>query len=299
MVPVEFWNWVITQLKAKYKPLLFIAEVYNPSEYHNYINEGLFDYLYDKVGLYDTLRNVVCGHQPTSAITFCWQKLNGLERKMLNFLENHDEQRIASDFFAKEPDKAIPAMIVSATMNTNPVMVYCGQELGERGMDKEGFSGHDGRTSIFDYWSVDTIRRWRNGGRFGNSLLTKGEASLRKFYVQLLNLCHTEKAITHGSFFDLMYANYENPDFDSTRQYVFLRSYKKEALLIVSNFSDNDVSVIINIPREAFEYININSSRVKEGIDLMANKPIPLSVKDGTVSLKIQKNSGKIIKYSV
>lgn len=124
------------------------------------------DYLYDKVGLYDTLRNVACGYESAASITHCWQSLNGIEKKMLNFLENHDEQRIASDFFAGDPRKGIPALIVSACMNTNPMMIYFGQEFGEPGMDSEGFSGRDGRTTIFDYWSIDSIRRWRNGGKF-------------------------------------------------------------------------------------------------------------------------------------
>ena len=173
MVPVEFWNWVIPKVKTKNKALLFIAEVYNPSQYHNYVHWGLFDYLYDKVDLYDTLRDVICNHKPTSEITFCWQRLDGLQSKMLNFLENHDEQRIASDFFIGDPFKAVPGMIVAAIMNVNPVMIYFGQELGEKGMDKEGFSGLDGRTTIFDYWSVDSIRNWRNDGAFGNSGLTE------------------------------------------------------------------------------------------------------------------------------
>ena len=166
MVPVEFWEWAIPQVKAKYPALLFIAEVYNPKEYGNYLFRGKFDYLYDKVGLYDTLRAIVCGNESATAITRAWQSLGGIEKRMLNFLENHDEQRIASDFFASNPRKAIPALIVSACMNVNPMMIYFGQEFGELGMDSEGFSGRDGRTTIFDYWSVDTIRRWRNGGKF-------------------------------------------------------------------------------------------------------------------------------------
>ena len=62
MVPCEFWGWVIPQVKAHYPKLLFIAEVYNPNEYRNYLHNGHFDYLYDKVGLYDTLRALTCGY---------------------------------------------------------------------------------------------------------------------------------------------------------------------------------------------------------------------------------------------
>mgnify|MGYP005806048995 CR=1 FL=1 len=136
---------------------------------------GKFDYLYDKVGLYDTLRAVTCGYESATAITRSWQSLGGIEKRMLNFLENHDEQRIASDFFASNPRKAIPALIVSACMNTNPMMIYFGQEFGELGMDSEGFSGRDGRTTIFDYWSVDTIRSLRPVGKFDCTIPAGGQ----------------------------------------------------------------------------------------------------------------------------
>ena len=129
----SFGEWAIPQVKAKYPTLLFIAEVYNPKEYGNYLFRGKFDYLYDKVGLYDTLRAIVCGNESATAITRAWQSLGGIEKRMLNFLENHDEQRIASDFFASNPRKAIPALIVSACMNVNPMMIYFGQEFGELG----------------------------------------------------------------------------------------------------------------------------------------------------------------------
>lgn len=140
MVPCEFWGWAIPQVKEQHPELIFIAEVYNPNEYRNYIFNGHFDYLYDKVGLYDTLRAVTCGYGSATAITNCWQSVDDIQPHMLNFLENHDEQRIASDFFAGDARKALPALLVSACMNTNPMMIYFGQELGERGMDSEGFS---------------------------------------------------------------------------------------------------------------------------------------------------------------
>ncbi|NDV79199.1 alpha-amylase family glycosyl hydrolase [Dysgonomonas sp. 511] len=300
MVPVEFWNWVIPKVKAKNKTLVFIAEVYNPAQYHNYAHCGLFDYLYDKVDLYDTLRDVICDRKPASEITFSWQRIGDLQPKMLNFLENHDEQRIASDFFAGDAAKAMPGMIVAATMNVNPVMVYFGQELGERGMDKEGFSGVDGRTTIFDYWSVDTIRNWRNGGAFGASGLTKEQAELRKFYIRLIEIAKEEEAINSGKFFDLMYANYENPHFDSTKQYAFLRSSKKEFILVVANFDSQVVDITVQIPENAYEYIDINPMRMKTAKELLAKKNFTLKG-DWSKALQItmEANSGKIIKFSL
>ncbi|NDW10251.1 alpha-amylase family glycosyl hydrolase [Dysgonomonas sp. 520] len=299
MVPVEFWNWVIPKIKSKYKSITFIAEVYNPNEYASYIQAG-FDYLYDKVGLYDSLKNIITGNRPSSDITGCWQSLGDLQPHMLNFLENHDEQRIASDFFAKDPFKAIPGLIVSATMNTCPFMVYSGQELGEKGMDKEGFSGIDGRTTIFDYWSVDSIRNWYNDGKFGLSNLTEDQKNLRKIYTKILSLCSSEQAISDGKFFDVMYVNYDNPDFDPTKQYAFFRGYKKDLLLIVANFDDKAVNININIPEAVYDYLNIDASKFRSAKDLLSNKK--QSLKSGLSSsfeTKLEAYSGRIFKFVV
>lgn len=270
MVPVEFWEWMIPQVKEKYPEIVFIAEVYNPDEYHNYIHRGKFDYLYDKVGLYDTLRNVTSGYDSATAITRSWQHLGGIEKKMLNFLENHDEQRIASDFFAGDPKKAIPAMIITACMNTNPVMIYFGQELGEPGMDNEGFSGRDGRTTIFDYWSVDTVRKWRNGNNFDGRMLSDNQKRLREFYRHLLNLCNQEKAIYDGAFFDLMYANVNGWKFNEHKQYTFLRKADNELLLIVVNFENYPVDIAINLPSLAFDVLQIPQSESCKATELLA-----------------------------
>ena len=159
MVPVEFWEYAIKEVKSKFPAIEFIAEVYNPAQYRSYIHTGGFDYLYDKVGLYDTLRAIVCRQAPASQITQAWQATDDVKQHMLYFLENHDEQRIASDFFCGNARLAFPALAVMALMGTNPLMIYAGQELGERGMDAEGFSGCDGRTTIFDYWSPETLRK--------------------------------------------------------------------------------------------------------------------------------------------
>lgn len=288
MVPVEFWNWVIPQVKDINKDVIFIAETYDPNQYGNYLNTGHFDYLYDKVGLYDTLKGVMKEEQPTSNITNCWQQHPTQMDQLLNFLENHDEQRIASDFFANNAYKGLPAMLISATISNGPVMLYSGQELGEKGMDEEGFSGRDGRTSIFDYWSIDTIRRWNNSGKFNNKLLNEEEKELQSRYSKLLNICLQEPALSNGCFYDLMYCNYENESFNSMKQYVFLRKYKEDLLLIVSNFEETNQNITVIIPQEAFDYLNIKTGNLitakellkdeEEEIQLNANEPISLSL---------------------
>lgn len=278
MVPVEFWEWAIPQVKQRHPDLLFIAEVYNPNEYHNYLKRGKFDYLYDKVGLYDTLKEVTTCGESATRISQSWQSLGGIERQMLNFLENHDEQRIASDYFASNPFKAIPALVVSACMNTNPMMIYFGQELGELGMDSEGFSGRDGRTTIFDYWSVDTIRRWRNGGKFDGKMLNDEQKHLQAIYTRILNFCNEEKAIAEGSFFDLTYANINGWRFNEHRQYTFLRKQENELLLIVVNFDHISVDLAINLPAHAFECLQLPQMDSCKALELISGTEETLSL---------------------
>lgn len=298
MVPVEFWGWVIPIIKADYPQIIFIAEAYDTNQYKSYLMEGNFDYLYDKVGLYDTLRNVINGSQPASDLTHCWQALDGLDNRMLNFLENHDEQRIASDFFSANPYKAIPALAVAACMNVGPMMVYFGQEFGEPGMDAEGFSGRDGRTTIFDYWSIDTIRRWFNEGRVNLINMSSQETYIYKHYKQILRAARSEQAITQGHFFDLMYANPYSSNFNPHRNYVFLRKFKEELILVVANFDDKDADLAINIPQHAFEFLQITATNRVEIFDLVEEQQETICFTPEQASLiRVNTHSCKILKF--
>lgn len=272
MVPVEFWGWVILQVKEKYPDVIFIAEVYNPSEYRNYIFNGRFDYLYDKVGMYDTLRNVTSRNYPVGGITTAWQSLGGIEHRMLNFMENHDEQRIGSGFFSGTGLCAQPAMIVTATLTKAPVMIYFGQELDELGMDSEGFSGMDGRTTIFDYWGVKSIQAWANDGKFDGKKLSSEQKELREFYQKLLHIALNEKAITNGLMFDLGFANFDNPKFNSNKQYAYFRKYEDELLFIVLNFDDKSLYTEVMFPKEAFKYLEIQEGNKYHCVNLLDNK---------------------------
>ena len=292
MVPCAFWHYASEKLKAAYPGVLLIGEVYNPAQYRNYIAAG-FDYLYDKVGMYDTLRAITCDQCSTAAITSQWQTVDDIRDHMLYFLENHDEQRIASDFFAGNAQKAIPALIISALLYKNPVMIYAGQEFGEKGMDKEGFSGQDGRTTIFDYWCVDTLRR----GYYDRRKLTPAEKALEAEYQIILNIARDEASVAGGLTYDLMYVNPAlAPD-----QYAFLRSIEKkgktEAMLVAVNFCDYEQRVEINIPAHAFDYMHISEGTV-EAVDLLSGKTIPLTLKkDAPVSVILPANGGVALKF--
>lgn len=288
MVPVEFWSWVIPQVKESVikpakkgckttdrSPLCFIAEVYNPNFYRSYIFDGHFDYLYDKVGMYDYLRCVTSKNYAAEGITGQWQAVEDIREHMLYFLENHDEQRIASGFFCGRGMCAEPAMIVAATLGSNPVMIYAGQELGEKGMDVEGFSGMDGRTTIFDYWGVRSIQAWANGGKWDGQMLDDEQQELRLFYKTLLNLARNEKAIHSGKMYDLEYAQTEG--FNKHEQYAFLRADEGEAILCVVNFDDKQVDIKVNIPAEAFSYLNLLEHDTVEMEDLLSGNTITTS----------------------
>ena len=299
MVPTAFWSYATAILKSKFPHIIVIGEVYDPNQYRNYVKAG-FDYLYDKVGMYDCLRGVIRGERPAASITHEWQVVDDIREHMLYFLENHDEQRIASDYFAGNGSKAIPAMIVSACMNTNPVMIYFGQELGEHGMDTEGFSGRDGRTTIFDYWSVDSIRRWRNGGKFDNKFLNEDEKQLKQFYTRLLNICNSEKAIREGVFFDLTYANLAGWVFNEHKQYAFLRKQDDELILIMVNFDSIPARSAVNIPQHAFDYLGIHRYGEYEATELLTGNTEKLTLMpDKTTPVLLDGMNGKILKFKL
>ena len=286
MVPAEFWRWATDKVKFAYPDIVFVGEVYNPAEYHNYLNAG-FDYLYDKVGMYDTIREIIRGNMPTQAITSAWQQTDDIRDHMLYFLENHDEQRIASSFFAGDGRKGVPGLVVLALLQQNPLMIYVGQEYGERGMDKEGFSGHDGRTTIFDYWSIDTLTR--AAGR----KLTKDEKALANIYNKVINIARSEKAVCEGVSFDLMYVNG-----DYHRQYAFLRKAGSEVLLVVVNFDELTTTMDVTIPAHAFDYLKLKERKNVTAVDLLTGKEIKRQLyRDCYISVDLEPLGAVVLKF--
>ena len=286
MVPAEFWHWATDKVKFAHPDIIFIGEVYNPAEYRNYLGAG-FDYLYDKVGMYDTLREVIRGNQSVQTITSAWQQTDDIRDHMLYFLENHDEQRIASSFFAGDARKGVPGLVVSALLQQNPLMIYAGQEYGERGMDQEGFSGHDGRTTIFDYWNIDTLTR------AASRKLSKDEKALATIYNKVLTIARTEKAVANGVSFDLMYVNG-----DYHRQYAFLRKAGSEVLLVVANFDDLPATMDVTIPAHAFDYLKLKERKNVTAVDLLTGKEIKRQLyRDCYVSVDLEPLGAVILKF--
>ncbi|MBQ1279900.1 MAG: alpha-amylase, partial [Bacteroidales bacterium] len=274
LVTVDFWKWAIPQIKEQYPGIIFIGEAYQPENYWNYFNIGGFDYLYDKSGFYDTLRRIVRGEDSASSITRQWQQLGDFQPKMLNFLENHDEDRIPSEYFASSPFKALSALFVSLFYNTAPFMIYAGQEFGV-GPEK---------TSIFDFCSLEPLRRWNKGVKESDSqkYLHYEESDLYAIYKAFCDIAVNDPVICKGDTFDLQYANFENGNYNHHRQFSFLRHYEGTVYLCVANFEDRRVDVEINIPQHAFDYYGIQPDET-----LNPNERIKVS---------IEKNAGTILR---
>ncbi len=244
LVPWQFMQWLIASIKKEYPGTLFVAEVYEKEKYRMYVEEVGFDLLYDKSGLYDTLRAITCSNASAKGITWNWQFLGDLQPHMLNFLENHDEQRLASDFFCGSSEAGYAALAVSALLNNAPFMLYFGQEMGERGMQAEGFSGLDGRTSIFDWCSVPA--------------LIHPDKKVLKRYREVLQWARMP-AFCEGKTFDLCYC--QDGSFNPDRHFAWLRSDGKKTWLLVSNFSSQKEEITVRIPPEALEYLGIKAVR--------------------------------------
>lgn len=276
MVPTAFWSHAVAAVKKEHPNVLFIGEVYNPAQYRDYLAAG-FDYLYDKVGLYDTLRAIVCGNASASCITSCWQATDDIKEHMLHFLENHDEQRIASAYFAGNAEKAKPALAAGALMSPGAYMVYAGQEIGEAGMDAEGFSGNDGRTTIFDYWNPASLQKL-TAPAFEKKL-TLEEAALYDYYQKILSLCNSRKAFEQGGFFDLQYANYgRDYGYNCDRQYSFLRHFGREVYLVAVNFDPASVQVGIKIPSHAFDVLKLREG-TKSAVSVMTEETVTVELR--------------------
>lgn len=267
LVPVEFMKWLIAKIKEEFPAVIFVAEVYQRNQYRNYVKKVGFDYLYDKSGLYDAIKDIVRRNingdggyvdewQSTKRITGNWQFLGDLQPRMLHFLENHDEPRFASEEIGKNAASTFSALCPSLFLNTAAFMLYFGEEVGERGNDEEGMSGYNCRTSIFDWWQVESITSLYKEIHSIAALDAERKSFLKRFR-EALRFAATEDAVGVGTTYDLCYCNMNSAGFDKDRHFLFLRSYRDCTLLFVSNFSANDARIDVYIPEHAFEWLHL------------------------------------------
>ncbi|MGB3724978.1 MAG: alpha-amylase family glycosyl hydrolase [Glaciecola sp.] len=258
MVPVEFWSYLNSSIKHKHPDALLLAEVYNPSLYRDYIKLGKMDYLYDKVEFYDSLKLVMQGKGPSQALEDIQHSMHDIEPHMLHFLENHDEQRIASEPFAGDAEKGKPALVVSALISRSPTMLYFGQDVGEDGSEETGF-GDPSRTTIFDYAGVPAHQRWMNNGSFDGAALTDAEKELRKFYIDVMNISAEHPAML-GEYASVHSFNIEQNQGYTEKQFAFVRYTNNTALIVVSNFSDQAVSFPLALPQTVIDKWQLSSA---------------------------------------
>lgn len=286
MVPVEFWSYLNSSIKTANHDAFILAEVYNPSLYRDYIRKGKMDYLYDKVELYDTLKNIIQGHGSADHLVAIFQGQSDIEHHLLHFLENHDEQRIASPAFAGNAEKAKPAMVLSATISTSPTMIYFGQDVGEAGEGNPGF-GSATRTTIFDYWGVPAHQRWMNKGAFNGGQLTIEEKALHEFYKNLLNFTIQSKALT-GKYQELHSYNRANTSGYYDKSFSYARWTDDEHLLVVVNFKDWVADEFeLKLPKELISDWKLADGDYKLKDQLYQKTEFDLHVANGSGKIKM------------
>lgn len=295
MVPVQFWRWAIPQVKEEHPEVIFIAEIYNPNEYRNYLEQGGFNYLYDKVQLYDTLRLLISGQQNTREIADIRASQQGISDNLLHFMENHDEQRIASRFFAGDPWKGVPAMVVSATLDKGAVMIYFGQEVGEPAAGNEGYQGDDGRTTIYDYWGVPEHQKWMSRGSFTGDSLSAEQKQLRMFYADLITMATQNTAIARGDYADLTAHNQTVGNFGD-KVHAFVRYAGEERLLIVTTFNAQPMTIKIQIPQNIVADMGLEATGTYIARDLLWREAEVGFSKDFTFELTCKPFSSFIFK---
>jgi glycosidase len=297
MVPVEFWSYMNSTIKRKNPEAFLLAEVYNPDLYRDYIHKGKMDFLYDKVELYDTLKHIMQGHGSTDNLPAIYNGLEDIEHHMLHFLENHDEQRIASSEFAGDAKKGKPAMVVSTCMSTSPTMLYFGQNVGEPGDGNAGF-GTESRTTIFDYWGVPAHQRWMNDGAFDCGQSTPAEKELNAFYKTLLNFSVNSSALM-GEYRDIHLFNREQTEKYTAKLFSFVRFSKQERLIVVSNFEDTEHAFQLKLDAETVSLLKLGDGSYTLTDQLSGNDNFVLRVENGSafVALEMKGLESVILKF--
>jgi len=288
MVPVEFWSYMNSAIKMKNQEAFLLAEVYNPNLYRDYIHKGKMDYLYDKVELYDTLKHIMKGYGSTDNLPAIYDGLADIEHHMLHFLENHDEQRIASKDFAGSAEKGKPAMVVSTCMSTSPTMFYFGQNVGEPGDGNAGF-GSETRTTIFDYWRVPAHQRWMNYGKFDGGQLSPAEKELNAFYKTLLSFSAKSSALM-GEYKEIHSYNRNHTEGYNDKVFSFLRWNGDEQLIIVSNFEETDHKFQLKLDLEVIQKWNLKNGSYKlhDQLSGTADRELIVKEEDAFIDLKIR-----------
>jgi Alpha amylase, catalytic domain len=116
----EYWPDLIGAVKRQYPDLLFMAEAYWDLEWE--LQQQGFDFCYDK-RLYDRLE-----HENAESVRRHLCADSGYQGRLVRFIENHDEPRVAATFSAS---KARAAAVTISTLQ-GAVLFHDGQFEGRR-----------------------------------------------------------------------------------------------------------------------------------------------------------------------
>ncbi len=258
LVPCDALRDVLSAVREDYPDTLFIAEVYSRENYRKYSEYVGFDLLYDKSGLYDTLMMLSRGSGTARALTWNWQYLSDLQPRMLNFLENHDELRVASGQCLGSASRSYAALGVSMLFNDASFMLYFGQEVGENAAESD-----NGRTSIFSWCRPSGIAGLHRSIHQGGGL-SDVQASVLGRYRQMLSYAAIP-AFSNGKCWDLCYCNMSSPGFDPDRHFMFVRYDAESCYLVVCNFSDRECRISAAFPTELHDVCP--ASEVSVGVE--------------------------------
>ena len=277
-----------------------MGEAYDPSQYEKFINKGKFDYLYDKVGLYDGLKKLIKNqtNADVNDIHFVThQQSVNFPNQMIRFLENHDEERIASKGFVGDPLLALSAMAITATLSGGPIMIYHGQEVGEPAQGVEGFGGEDNRTTIFDYWGIPNLQKWINNGAFDGGKLLAKEKSLRNYYQKLLTFSANSEAIKFGKYYELNEIANQQALFGK-KVYGYIRSTKNQIVLVVANFDrSNGFKQIIQLPKEIIDKVKKSKATYLKAVNVITNEIVNIKNDASGISINIKPSEAIILVF--
>ncbi len=278
MVPMAFWKWALSHARVRRSSVFFMAEAYNDHMKTTYedpcaaLLEAGFNAVYDSA-CFHLAENVYLGGNWANDFDRLFRSDPKYMSHGVRYIENHDEPRVCSPkAWNGVGHKVMPAvMTLVYASGKGPVLVYNGQEVGERAEGPGGYGGDNGRTSIFDYTCLPRLQPWVEAG-FDADALPPDAAKLRDFHCRLLPILQ-HPALERGDFYGLNWANMKNPTFGKEPAdessghwtYAILRHHGASTALVVGNLSPdiNFYNLRVSIPQHAFGWSGISTEKVK------------------------------------
>ncbi len=313
MIPPEFWAWAIARAQDRNREVFFMAEAYNdmlvvPSQDATVL---ALNQASPATGLLQTGFDAVYGHDTYSVIRQIYMGpkwANDIDETLggefvwsnsVCYAENHDEIRLASPLawggFGASVGRVAAAVLYG--IQRGPILFYNGQEVGEPAVGASGFSGDDGRTTIFDYWFMPELSKWVNNHRYDGKGLSDEQRELRSYYARLLALAD-EPAFRDGHFYSLNPSNLENPEFGRCDGetvsghwlYAFLRydPSTSQRFLVVANFHGRyTLDVQIRVPQSALDLVAVPRGSSMHLKEQLSGLPIEIDVPPGSEGIRI------------